>query len=157
MEEVTVVEVPPMKVVGMRKRGKYLEIGSMIGAVYQYIAEQGAVPMGPPIYVGHEMSEEEAADANKAGNADLEVAAPVMGDVAESEEMKTYELPGGTMAKIVHKGPYQECKTTYGKLFMWIGQNNEQVTGPIREVYLNDPTQVSPEELLTEIYAPIDQ
>jgi effector-binding domain-containing protein len=28
--------------------------------------------------------------------------------------------------------------------------------GPIREIYLNDPREVSPEELLTEIYAPIE-
>lgn len=157
MDEVTVVEVPTVKVVGMRKRGKYMEIATMIGAVYQYIAEQGGVPIGPPIYVGHEMSEDEATEANKAGNADLEVAAPVMGDIAESGDINVYELPGGTMAKIVHRGPYEECKTTYGKLFMWIDQNNRQVTGPIREVYLNDPAQVPPEELLTEIYVPIQQ
>ncbi|WP_305791978.1 GyrI-like domain-containing protein [Methanococcoides sp. AM1] len=30
------------------------------------------------------------------------------------------------------------------------------ITGPTREVYLNDPAEVSPEEILTEIYAPVD-
>lgn len=156
MEEVTIVEVPPVRVVGMRKRGKYMEIAAMIGAVYGYIVEQGGVPAGPPIYIGHEMSEEEAAAADAAGNADLEVAAPVMGEVADSDEIKAYELPGGTMAKIIHRGPYPECTKAYEKLFAWIEGNGKQISGPIREVYLNDPAQVPPEELLTEIYAPID-
>jgi len=29
------------------------------------------------------------------------------------------------------------------------------IIGPIREVYLNDPTTVKKEEILNEIYAPI--
>lgn len=156
MEEVTIVEVSPVQVVGMRKRGGYMEIAPMIGAVCQYIVKQEAVPAGPPMYLSHEMSEEEAKAAAEAGNADLEVAVPVMGDVADSDEIKAYELPGGTMAKIVHRGPYPECTKTYEKLFAWIGANNKQISGPIREVYLNDPAQVPPEELLTEIYAPIN-
>ena len=30
------------------------------------------------------------------------------------------------------------------------------ITGPTREIYLNDPMEVPPEEILTEIYAPVD-
>jgi len=30
------------------------------------------------------------------------------------------------------------------------------MAGPIREIYLNDPFEVPKEELLTEIYAPIE-
>lgn len=156
MDDVTVIDVPTLKVVGMRKRGKYTEIANMIPAVYEYIMSQGAQPMGPPIYVGHEEDEEAAKAANEAGNADIEVVAPVAGEITETDEIKAYELPGGTMAKVTHKGPYQGCSTAYQKLFAWIGENSKQITGPIREVYINDPRQVSEEELLTEIYAPID-
>jgi len=35
-------------------------------------------------------------------------------------------------------------------------KNNKRITGSIREVYLNYPREVGPEETLTEIYAPID-
>ncbi|MBN1289494.1 MAG: GyrI-like domain-containing protein [Actinobacteria bacterium] len=155
MEEVTVIEVPAMKVAGMRKRGKYAQIADMITAVYQYILEQGARPTGPPIYIGHEDSEEAAMAANEAGNADIEVAAPVAGEIVETDEIKSYELPGGKMAKITHKGPYQGCANAYQKLFVWVAENSKRITGPIREVYINDPGEVSEEELLTEIYAPI--
>ena len=67
-----------------------------------------------------------------------------------------YEMPGGKMAKTVHKGPYEDCGTTYEQLFTWLAQNHVKVTGPTREVYLNDPNEVSPEDILTEIYVPIE-
>ncbi|GAH06344.1 unnamed protein product, partial [marine sediment metagenome] len=35
-------------------------------------------------------------------------------------------------------------------------KNNKRIIGPIREVYLNDPREVGPEETITEIYVPID-
>ena len=60
------------------------------------------------------------------------------------------------MAKTVHKGPYEECGPTYENLFKWIGENGKKITGPTREVYLNDPREVPKEEILTEIYAPIE-
>ena len=66
-----------------------------------------------------------------------------------------YELPGGDMAVVTHKGPYEKSAVTYKRLFAWIAENHKRVTGPTREVYLNDPAKVTPEELLTEIYAPV--
>ena len=59
------------------------------------------------------------------------------------------------MARVVHKGPYEQCASTYKALFAWIAQNHKKVIGPIREVYLNDPKKVAAEEILTEIYAPV--
>ena len=51
--------------------------------------------------------------------------------------------------------PYEKSAPTYKKLFEWIAANHTKVAGPTWEVYLNDPRKVSPEEILTEIYAPI--
>ncbi|KYK34544.1 MAG: hypothetical protein AYK22_05300 [Thermoplasmatales archaeon SG8-52-3] len=59
------------------------------------------------------------------------------------------------MAKITHKEPYDKCGETYNKLYQWIEQNGNTITGPTQEVYLNDPREVGEEEILTEIYAPI--
>lgn len=41
MEEITVVEVKPQLVLGMRKHGKYEEIATMIPKVCQFAAEKG--------------------------------------------------------------------------------------------------------------------
>jgi effector-binding domain-containing protein len=45
---------------------------------------------------------------------------------------------------------------TYENLFKWIEKNGKIITGPTREVYINDPNEVGIEETLTEIYAPIE-
>ena len=156
MEEITIVDVESMMVLGMRKRGKYEEIGQMVQRLAQYAGEKGIQIQGPPIYVGHEMSHEEAIKADQEGTADLEVAFPVGGSVEATAEFKYYQLPGGKMAKTTHKGPYEDCGPTYERLFAWLGENRKNVAGPIREVYLNDPRAVPQEEILTDIYAPLE-
>ena len=156
MEEITIVEIQPQMVLGMRKRGKYEQIATMLPKVYQFAMEKGIQIQGPPLFVCHEWTKEEAMKADQEGNADVEVAVPISNTIEETDELKCYELSGGKMAKIIHKGPYQECGPTYDKLYAWLEQNEKRIMGPIREIYLNDPRKVSPEELLTEIYAPIE-
>ena len=146
----------PQLVLGMRKRGPYQNIAVMIPQICQFAAQNGIQMIGPPMFICHETSAEEAMKADKEKNADVEVTVPIAGRGKETEEMKSYELPAAKMAKILHKGPYQEETATYEKLFAWLEKNNKKIVGPFREIYLNDPREVPAEELLIEIYAPID-
>jgi effector-binding domain-containing protein len=65
-------------------------------------------------------------------------------------------LQAAKMAKILHKGPYRDQTATYLKLFAWLEKNNKKIVAPMREIYLNDRHEVPEEELLVEIYAPIE-
>jgi len=155
MSEVSIVKLKPQLVIGMRKKGCYRGIAEMIPAICQYADSKKAKFCGPPIFICHENAEE-AIKANEEGNADLEVAVPIEKKIEETDEIKCYELEGGSFAKIVHKGPYQECCSAYRKLFKWIAEQGKKVCGPTREYYLNDPNVIKPEGILTEIYAPIE-
>jgi len=155
MSEITVAELSLQLVLGVRKRGKYEIIPTMIAQVCRFAVEQGLEIVGPPTFVCHETSAEAAERANEEGTADVEIAVPVDHKIDGTDEIRCYELPGGTTARIVHQGPYEECTPTYERLFAWIGAEGKRIAGPIREVYLNDPREVAPEEILTEIYAPI--
>jgi AraC family transcriptional regulator len=154
--EITIAEVEPHLVLVIRKRGRYEEIATMIPKVCQFADEKGIQILGPPIFVCHEMTHEEAMKANEEGNADVEIAVPVSEKIEGTDEIKCYELSGGKMAKIIHKGPYEDCGPTYDRLFAWLEENGKKIVAPIREVYLNDPREVPPEEILTEIHAPIE-
>ena len=154
MSEVNITDVKPQLVVGMRKRGTYAEIGPMIATVCQFAAGSGAGIVGRPTFVCHE-TPKQAMKANEESNADVEVVIPVARKVTGTDRVTCYELPGGQMAMIVHKGPYEQCAPTYKTLFAWIAENHKKVVGPTREVYLNDPHKIPPEEILTEIYAPV--
>jgi effector-binding domain-containing protein len=154
MNEVSVTEIEPQVVVGMWKRGTYAEVGVMIAEVCEYARTSGADINGSPMFICHETLRD-AVKANEEASADVEVVVPIANVVDGQGAITCYELPGGKMAKILHKGPYEKSAPTYKKLFEWIAANHKKVAGPTREVYLNDPREVQPEELLTEIYAPI--
>jgi len=154
MGEVVISDVAPQLVVGMRKRGTYAQIRPMTMMLRDYITAAGAGIVGAPAFICHE-NPKNVVKANLLHNADVEVVIPVSRRVEDVEEITCYELPGGPMARIVHKGPYEKSAQAYKSLFAWIAENHKKIAGPTREVYLNDPKSVSPEELLTEIYAPV--
>jgi effector-binding domain-containing protein len=154
--EVEVVDVPDQLVLGTRQTGKYEIIAQLIPKVFEHAVAKGAQIVGPPTFVCHEMSADDAKRADEEGNADVEIVVPIASEIEGTDDIKCYTLPGGKMAKIVYKGPFDQISPTYEKLFAWIGENGKIIVGPTREVYLNDPREVPPEELMTEIYAPIN-
>ena len=155
MHEVTLVEVPAQLVLGIQRRGNYHQIPIALGEIVQYAMSHGVQIVGGPIALMHELGKEAALKADQDGTAVIDVAFPVALPVDGSDTVTCYELPGGTMAKIVHKGPYEACESAYTALFKWIADNGYMVSDPTREVYLNDPHTVKPEDILTEIYAPV--
>jgi len=155
MIEITIVEEKPQIVAGLRRRGHYKDIAKMLPALFEYAMSSGAIIAGPPLYLWHENSVEEALKADDAGSADIEVCVPIAEKIPENNEIKCYELSGGKMAEIIHRGPYEASGPVYERLFAWLEENDKKLTGPIREAYLNDPREVAPEDILTIIYAPI--
>lgn len=155
MDEVTVVEVGPMDVVGTRRKGAYKDVAMILPELFSHVMSSGIRMAGPPAFLCHELTMEEVERAMKEGSADLEVVIPVAGDVVEKDDIKAYRLPGGRMARVLHKGPYDKVGETYAKLFEWMGRTGNPPKGPYREIYLNSPMEVPPSELLTEIHVPI--
>ena len=155
MEDVTVVDVPSQLVLGIRKKGKYELISKLLPKAYEYAVSMEAEFAGPPVFICNEKTVEDVKKADEEGTADIQIAIPIVKEIEVKEDFNCYILKGGTMAKITHKGPYDQCGSIYEKLFDWIEKNNKALTGPTREVYLNDPREVKPEEILTDIYAPI--
>ncbi|MEL4305472.1 GyrI-like domain-containing protein [Methanococcoides sp. LMO-2] len=156
MSDIDIVEVGPQLVIGMRKTGKYELIAEMLPDLFHYAFDNGLEITGGPTFICHEIGEEAAMKAYREGNADVEVAVPIANKVDGTDTIKCYELPGGKMVKTIHKGPYEDSTQTYREFFAWIEEKGLTITGPTREIYLNDPMEVPPEEILTEIYAPVD-
>ncbi|KQC06142.1 MAG: transcriptional regulator, partial [Methanolinea sp. SDB] len=104
----------------------------------------------------HETSPECVKEANEKGTALVEVAWPVSGTVTGSGDIQVYTLPGGKMVRTVHRGPYETCEPTYLALFSWIEAHKLKISGFIREIFPNDPREVKPEEIITEILVPVE-
>lgn len=155
MDGITVVDVKPSLVMGVRRTGKYQIIPQLLMELVHFSQKKGVQIIGPPVFVCHEKCAEEVLKANEEGNADVETAFPVSCKMEDEGDIKFYQLSGGKMAKIIHKGPYEECNSTYEKLFAWLEEKGYKITGLFREVYPNDPRVVPPEEIITEIYVPV--
>ncbi len=155
MRSILTVDAPTQKILGIRRTGRYEDIGSMIQELASFIEEHKITVIGPPAYICHEDSMDAVKAAAEAGSADIEVAFPIEGEGKGSGDIHFYELPGGKMVRIIHMGPYRELPDTYQELFRWLGDNHLTITGPMREVYINDPKTTEEDLLVTWIYAPI--
>jgi DNA-binding transcriptional MerR regulator len=65
------------------------------------------------------------------------------------------ELPGGPMAWLTHRGSYEELGVAYHALHAWVQEHGHEPRSLVREIYLNDPADVPPEALLTELWLPV--
>lgn len=75
---------------------------------------------------------------------------PTIGDVRPAT------LPGGTVASIVHVGPYEGIAATYGRLRDWLVATGHGELGPMWEVYWTDPaSEPDPSTWRTEIVVPL--
>ncbi|MDX3225552.1 MerR family transcriptional regulator [Streptomyces sp. ME19-01-6] len=66
-------------------------------------------------------------------------------------------LPGGTFACATHTGPYDQIDLTAHALLAWCVERGHAPTGPIREVYLNDPATTAPDHLVTQLLIPLEE
>jgi hypothetical protein len=64
-------------------------------------------------------------------------------------------LPGGSFASLVHEGPYETLALAHHALFAWVQESGHETSGAIWEIYRNDPAEVAPELLLTEVALPL--
>jgi DNA-binding transcriptional MerR regulator len=152
--EIAAKQIPTQPVASWTSRTTLATIGDVVGrgltTVMGALTAAGTEPAGPPFIVYHDVTDEQA-------DGTVEICIPVppgVNGVAADVEWK--EMPGGAVAWATHRGPYDEIGPAYHTITGWIQDHQRQITGAPREIYLNDPQTVVPEDLLTEIQFPID-
>ncbi len=73
-------------------------------------------------------------------------------------DIGTKLIRGGRFATFIHQGPYAELCHTYDYIYKDWYSKKRVILGnqPSFSIYLTDPGKVDPENLLTEIYVPIE-
>lgn len=74
--------------------------------------------------------------------------------VRPAARVELRRLSAGQVAWTHHVGPCDGIGAGRCGLDAWAAENGRQVTGPPREVYLKEPMNTLPEELLTEVAWP---
>lgn len=63
-------------------------------------------------------------------------------------------MPATRCALVRHVGPYSELAHAHHALWAW-ADANDVPAGPIREIYVNDPDEVAPDALVTDVLLPL--
>lgn len=152
--EVTVKEIAPVTVAFIAARGPFTRIPESFGSLYGWIAQNGYVPLGPPSGVYFNIR-------NVSPDDELiwEVRSPIAGEISElgpdGQGLGVKRVGSQLVASTLYQGPYEKEGPTFEALMAWIPKNGYEITGPVEEVYLTNPSETPPEKLLTEIRFPI--
>lgn len=152
--DVIVKDVPPRTVATARETvGDISEIGNRLRFLFEHVAHavhtHGWRVTGPPIALYHNPEYTERDLDTEAG---LLVDAPTTGNTPPppNTPVAVRTLPGGTVASLVFRGPYDQVSVAYAALGAWIGANGYRITGPVCEMYLSMPDATS-REAVTEL------
>ena len=126
--------------------------GSLWGELMDYLNQQKARMIGPPMAIYHDGEFQER-------DWDIEVCMPIVDEMTPDNRLKVYSLPGvEAVACVVHAGPFITIGEAYDAIAKWIDENGYHIVGPWRELNLRSPeppgNQNDP-DTLNEIQFPV--
>lgn len=120
---------------------------SVLPEVVDSLTRQGVSAAGPPFARFFDYSDELA---------DFEAGFPVAAPVAPEGRVAAGELPGGRVARTVHRGPYDDLQRAHDALGDWVLAHDHDPAGPVWEVYVTGPQQTDdPARWETEVVWPL--
>lgn len=72
-----------------------------------------------------------------------------------TNELQLGRIAGSRVLKLIQIGSYDQAESSYELLDAYMDENDLQTAGSPWEVYINDPSEVSENGLITHIYLPI--
>jgi len=148
-------KIPQLRILSKTQRGSISElmsnlIGDVMGVIYHPDNQRNLVKMTGPLMTLYHEPEPDLEDMC------VDVAVPITGKISLTDpDAEVRNLPAETVLSLVHKGPYDSIGLAYQKLMEYAASKNIELTGPFRELYLNDPQVTDPEDIMTEIQAPL--
>lgn len=152
--DIKIKDIQPMAVAFLNVKGHYSQIPMAFEKLYRWIVQKGYKPVGPAIAVYYNTPGQVPDD-----QLSWELRSQLSDDVVEggpdAEGLGVKKLNAQRMATTIYKGPYENIEPTYATLNTWVMTNNYEISGPIEELYLNNPNETPAEEPITEIRLPI--
>jgi AraC family transcriptional regulator len=153
MYQVSIETVPHMKLAAVSHTGSYLEIGRAFQTLYSTLGARNMMQTGAKM-VGIYYDDPNSVPVEKL----LSKAAVTHNGEAKLEPpLEHADIPAGTYASLLHKGPYSELGPAYQWLCgEWLMSSGRELADkPAFEEYLNTPMDTAQNELLTKIYMPL--
>jgi len=147
--EVTVKWVPPRMVASMRDSlSSYAEADDLFDELHSHLKHRGA-----PLERGAVWH----TCANQQRSIDCEAILFLREPAQANGRMQVYELPGFSVACVIHQGSDETCERAYRAARSWIKSHGYAIAGPNRELYWQGDVAQDDESGVTEIQYPIIQ
>jgi AraC family transcriptional regulator len=142
----------PFTAAAIEHRGEYMNIGRAFEMLFHWLATRGlADPRARSLGVYFDDPAAVPADDLRS-MACCELFEPDA--VTFDAPVSRLEVAGGEFAVLTHVGPYAQLCFAYQWLYgEWLPKSGRETgDAPVFEVYLNDPRETAPAELVTEIW-----
>lgn len=153
MFDVTIREIAPTELIGVAHTGSYMQIGKAFETLFGTLYARGLARPDMRM-IGVYLDDPDIVPAEQ-----LRSIACVTGsaNVPAEAPFERRRVDGGTYAVLRHKGPYADMHKAYQWLYAeWLPKSGRQLKDSVMfEEYLNNPRDVPPTELLTEIHMPL--
>jgi len=149
--EVAIRRIEPLQVAERRvvthAEALIVDTTALIHALFDELRAAGRDVVSPVFC----MNDDSASEEHIVVHACVRVVAPV----PELPLARIVDMPGGQFAAVMHVGPYEELGLAYHALYAWAQEHGHEPRGLIREIYVNDPANVRPQALQTEVLLPL--
>lgn len=152
--EVRIERIEPLHVAFVRHVGPYDQVGDAWEKLCMRLGIEGRLGPGAK-FIGVCYDDPEVTAPEKIR---YDACVTVDGDFAPQDDVGVQTLSGGEYAVTTHIGSYNTLGQTYAQLLgQWLPRSGRELRSePSLEFYLNDPESTDPEDLLTDIYAPLE-
>ncbi len=155
MMEVTIKPLASFDILAMPHTGSYMNIGNAFEKLFAWLGMRGLI--NPQLRsLGIYYSDPDAVAESELQSAAC-VALPDMQTIELEAGIEKKSVAAGEYAVLRHVGPYSNMRNAYQWLYgEWLASSGREVADqPAFEEYLNNPRDVSPAELITDIYMPL--
>ncbi|EPE98131.1 AraC family transcriptional regulator [Rhizobium grahamii] len=154
MFDVTLRKIELIQLIGVPHLGSYMQIGQAFETLFGTLHVRGLARPTMRM-IGVYFDDPDIVPAEKLRSI---ACVSTDGDVAAAPPLQAQMLDGGEYAVLRHKGPYADMHKAYQWLYAeWLPASGRQLRDSLMfEEYLNNPREVPPTELLTDIYMPLD-
>lgn len=149
MFPVKIIDSPALRLAGLKHKGSYMELARLFEQLANTANSRDLWPQTQGMAALYWDDPKSVPEAELRSLVGL-----LMRDgAAIPEGMESYEIPAGPLAVMEYTGPYAGMPAAYDYLFgVWLPESGRvPEEHPCFEHYLNDPRQVAPEELRTNI------
>lgn len=151
---VDIIEQPAMRIATIRHIGPYNQIPAAFGRLCGIAGPAGLFQEGAYVLAVYY----DDPDTTPPAELQSDAAIVLVGDTPCPEGLVEQSIPGGKYARYTHMGPYEQLGDAWAR-FMgeWLPNSGYRMgEGTTYEIYMNDPSQVKPEEVRTDLFVPIE-